>query len=76
MNGMPDENLKKKKNCMAISCNSGLIYPLCTMPISVKHLHSACSKYDLVTVKLLYITQPLNQKTLSFFSTGALRHLV
>ena len=53
---------------MAISCNSGLIYPLCTMPISVKHLHSACSKYDLVTVKLLYITQPLNQKTLSFLA--------
>ena len=64
MNGMPDENLK---NCMAKSCNSGLIYPLCTMPFSVKHLHSACSNYALIIENSIYITQLIHQKTLSFF---------
>ena len=61
---MPDENLK---NCMAKSCNSGLIYPLCTMPLSVKHLHSACSKYALVIENSIDITQLLQSENFKFF---------
>ena len=52
---------------MAKSCNSGLIYPLCTMPLSVKHLHSACSKYALVIEKSIYITQLLQSENFKPF---------
>ena len=64
MNGMPDENLK---NGMAKSCNSGLIYPLCTLPLSVKHLHSAGSKYALVIENSIYITRLLQIENFKLF---------